>query len=717
MPADSVPFSTARSPRTVGHDARALTIDGRRRLLLSGAVHYPRSTPSMWPGLMARSKAAGLDTIETYVFWNLHEAQRGVFDFSGRLDLRRFVTTAADHGLHVILRIGPYICAETDYGGFPAWLRDEPGVALRTENGPYMRAKEAWVRHLVGYVADLFAPRGGPIIATQIENEYDLVAERVHGEAGLRYLAWSVELGRSLGVGVPWLTCHSGQGGHDTDAQAGSITTLNAMYAHRDLPTHREHYPGQPGLWTEMWPSWYETFGTPLRRRAAEDVAYATARFVAGGGTGVNYYMWHGGTNLGRTAMFLQPPLYFADSPLDEYGRETTKSRHLGRLHRLLQDHADTLVSIDPPEPEPRPGGALSFAYEHGERRLVFVSNDTDGPVDTEVEGHGFTLPPRSLRVLVDGEPAFDSATVADGDRLHYQQKPSPKALSAPSVWREPMPDARPTLDAFHATRTADAPTEQLALTANRTDYCWYETALKVGGGKAKKRTLTFHGAGDVLHVLVNGKRVASTPRLVEDCGPVDGDGFVHRFDVKLKPGRHTLAVLACAMGLVKGEWMIGYRNLAEERKGLWGTVTLDGKPVKGPWRMSPGLAGEALNLPGAGYAAVSWRDAPENLRPLTWVQTAFDRPKADGPWTLDLRSMTKGFVWLNGYSLGRYWQLDTQMPEEKNWPGDCLTHDPAGLPTQRYLHLPPDYLADRNRLVLFDELGGRPAGLRLVRA
>src|SRR3954462_11493729 len=108
----------------VGYDSRAVTIDGRRTLLLGGSIHYPRSTPGMWPDLMRRAKEAGLNAIDTYVFWNLHERRRGVYDFSGRLDLVHFLTLAGRHGLNVILRVGPYVCAETNYGGFPAWLRD-----------------------------------------------------------------------------------------------------------------------------------------------------------------------------------------------------------------------------------------------------------------------------------------------------------------------------------------------------------------------------------------------------------------------------------------------------------------------------------------------------------------------------------------------------------------------------------------------------------------
>ena len=128
----------------VSYDSRAVTIDGKRTLLLSGAIHYPRSTPAMWPELMQRSRNAGLNTIETYVFWNLHEAQRGVFDFSERLDLLHFCKVAQEYGLYVILRVGPVHLRRNKLWGLPAWLRDVPGMQMRTFNQPFMHEMERW---------------------------------------------------------------------------------------------------------------------------------------------------------------------------------------------------------------------------------------------------------------------------------------------------------------------------------------------------------------------------------------------------------------------------------------------------------------------------------------------------------------------------------------------------------------------------------------------
>ncbi|KAF2288797.1 hypothetical protein GH714_014247 [Hevea brasiliensis] len=129
----------------------ALLIDGKRRVLISGSIHYPRSTPEMWPDLIQKSKDGGLDVIETYVFWNVHEPVRNQYNFEGRYDLVKFVKLVAEAGLYVHLRIGPYVCAEWNYG---------------------LKCSDS--RRSCGYENQekLYASQGGPIILSQIENEY-----------------------------------------------------------------------------------------------------------------------------------------------------------------------------------------------------------------------------------------------------------------------------------------------------------------------------------------------------------------------------------------------------------------------------------------------------------------------------------------------------------------------------------------------------------------
>lgn len=160
-------------PVNVAYDSRAVTIDGERVLLRSGCVHYARSTPLMWPTILAKAKTNGINTIETYVFWNVHEHAQtpGKYDFIGRRDLRRFLQLCADTGLFVTLRIGPYVCAEWDYGGLPLWLQYEPGIHLRSYNQPWMEAMQAWMNYVIDYVRPFYAQNGGPIILSQVSCE------------------------------------------------------------------------------------------------------------------------------------------------------------------------------------------------------------------------------------------------------------------------------------------------------------------------------------------------------------------------------------------------------------------------------------------------------------------------------------------------------------------------------------------------------------------
>merc|ERR1711915_433290 len=118
---------------TVTYDGTSLIIDGKRRLLISGSIHYPRSTPEMWPGIIDKAKEGGLDCIQTYVFWNMHEPEQGKFNFAGRFDLVAFVKLIQSKGLYVSLRIGPYIESEWSFGGFPYWLRDIPDIVFRSD--------------------------------------------------------------------------------------------------------------------------------------------------------------------------------------------------------------------------------------------------------------------------------------------------------------------------------------------------------------------------------------------------------------------------------------------------------------------------------------------------------------------------------------------------------------------------------------------------------
>ncbi|KAJ3347073.1 hypothetical protein HDU83_002423 [Entophlyctis luteolus] len=696
----------------VSYDSHAILINGKRFIFISAAIHYPRSTPAMWPKMMEKAKAAGVNCIETYLFWNLHEHDKGKFDFTEELDFLHFFKCAQDAGLYVIVRIGPYICAETNYGGYPAWLRDIPDIEIRTNSEPYKAEMERWVRMVGGMLRPTLAPNGGPVILLQIENEYNLVAKR-NGEKGQAYLKWAIELAQSLELDVPWVMCLGGM--------PGAIETINGHYGHVFMKELREQRPNQPMIWTENWPGWYDTFTTPHRVRSAENIAYGVARFIAEGGTGVNYYMYHGGTNFGRVASFLQTTSYDYGAPLDEFGFDTTKSRHLADFHSLIFSNAELLLSI-----EHAPAGVsigencLQFTYgDH----LSFLCNDAvEGtePVPVEVSLPGSTekfkyvLHGRTVLVVdaKTGALLYDSMNVRPESSIKREWRPSNVALSW-NQWAEPLPANRPQIAA--AAVTAEDPVEMLVLTNDRTDYTWYTTTLPAGA-----KSIKFNGISDVFHIFVNDKYVASTrPNLDENRTPVDGADFIHEFELPALGEASTLTVLVTAIGLIRGDWMIGDTNMVNEKKGIWGITEVLVQDSTQPvvlknWKMYPYLVGEALGLnsPNATAVASVLPVTPvspvEPGLPRWYISQTFDVSLDDESigFVLNVASLYKGTIYINGRSVGRHFVTPT-FPSAPafDWLVQAVTEEKPGPPVQTRYHLPREWLKPTgNTLVILEE-------------
>nr|GMC58905.1 beta-galactosidase-like [Ipomoea batatas] len=312
---------------TVSYDDKAFIINGNRRILISGSIHYPRSTPEMWPGLIQKAKDGGLDVIQTYVFWNGHEPSPGKYNFEGRYDLVRFIKLVHQAGLFVHLRIGPYICGEWNFGGFPVWLKYVPGMEFRTDNQPFKVAMQGFVAKIVNMMKSesLFEPQGGPIIMSQIENEYGPIEWEI-GAPGKAYTKWFTQMAVGLKTGVPWIMCKQ------EDAPDPMIDTCNGFYCENFRP----HNPRSPKMFTELWTAWYTEFGGPVPRRSAEDTAFAVARFIQNNGSFFNYYMYHGGTNFGRTAGRFIATSYDYDAPLDEYGM----------IHQIIKTYICISISM-----------------------------------------------------------------------------------------------------------------------------------------------------------------------------------------------------------------------------------------------------------------------------------------------------------------------------------------------------------------------------------
>ena len=305
-------------------------LNGKPFEVLSGEIHYARIPREYWRQRMQMAKAMGLNTIATYVFWNVHEPSPGVYDFTGNNNLVAFLKLAQSEGLHVLLRAGPYACAEWEFGGFPAWLLKDPRMsnALRSNDPSFMVPAERWIKRLAHEVAPLQIEYGGPIIATQIENEYGNFSndhaymrhmQQIFEEAGFNHsLLYTVDPSKALAKGQ-LEGIYSGVNFGTGRAQAA-------------LDILAQSRPGQPLFATEYWPGWFDLWGHPHETRPLApqlaDLDYMLAHHAS-----VNIYMFHGGTNFGMMAGASASTgsyrgnvtSYDYDAPLDEAGHPTAK--------------------------------------------------------------------------------------------------------------------------------------------------------------------------------------------------------------------------------------------------------------------------------------------------------------------------------------------------------------------------------------------------------
>ncbi len=304
-------------------------IDGKNVQLISGAIHYFRVHPGLWDDRLDKAVSFGLNAVETYVPWNLHETHRGRFDFSGGLDLALFLRKVKERGLYAILRPGPYICAEHDGGGFPGWLTVLPGIELRRVNKPFFAAATSYLSAVFKQVKPLLAANGGPIIAMQVENEYGSYA---HDK---KYLNALRDFYIASGIDVPLFTSDGG-GDHFLNGGMidGCLACVNFGSHHQEaFAAHRSRRPDEPDFCMEFWDGWFDHWGEQHHARPGSEVADELSAMLKTGAS-VNFYMFHGGTNFGftngangNTAAEYSPTVtsYDYDAPLSEAGDPTEK--------------------------------------------------------------------------------------------------------------------------------------------------------------------------------------------------------------------------------------------------------------------------------------------------------------------------------------------------------------------------------------------------------
>ncbi|GAC1312116.1 MAG: beta-galactosidase [Mucilaginibacter sp.] len=324
--------------------------DGKPILIHSGEMHFARIPRVYWRQRLKMMKAMGLNTVATYVFWNYEETAPGVWDFrSESRDVAAFIRTAQEEGLMVILRPGPYACAEWEFGGFPWWLQNNPALEIRTDNKAFLDSCRVYINHLAAEVKNLQVTHGGPIIMVQAENEFGSYVVQRKDIPLARHKAYSLAIKQELedaGFDVPIFTADG-----SSLLEGGGITgTLPAVNGEDDTAKvkssiNKYHEGKGPYMVAEFYPGWLDHWNEPFVTVKAADVAKQTEKYVKAG-ISFNYYMIHGGTNFGFTSGAnydarhdIEPDItsYDYDAPISEAGWATPK---YDSIRRVLQAHA-----------------------------------------------------------------------------------------------------------------------------------------------------------------------------------------------------------------------------------------------------------------------------------------------------------------------------------------------------------------------------------------
>ncbi|MEQ2292888.1 hypothetical protein AMECASPLE_027427 [Ameca splendens] len=361
----STPLMGWKRSRKVGLSANSsqFTLEGEPFRILGGSVHYFRVPRAYWRDRLMKMKACGINTLTTCVPWSLHQPEKGAFNFHTQLDLEAFISLAGELGLWVILCPGPYISADIDLGGLPSWLLRDGSMRVRTTHPGFTQAVNTYFDKLIPKMVPLQFKKGGPIIAVQVENEYESFAK----DQG--YMLFIKEALQSRGINELLLTSHNTNtlksGSVDGVIQSVKLQKLNQ----RNIQELNAIQPNSPSMVMEYWTGWYDAWGDLHHVLPPEDMV-STVRKILRRGMSVNLYMFHGGSSFGFMTGAVSDPSYRAlvssydyDAPLSEAGEYTAKYHLLRDLFSRYNTRGDSLP--DMPTLRYREAYEPAIMYQH----------------------------------------------------------------------------------------------------------------------------------------------------------------------------------------------------------------------------------------------------------------------------------------------------------------------------------------------------------------
>ena len=366
--------------------------DGKEIKLISGAVHYFRNMPDTWRDIFKKLRAIGCNCVETYCAWNMHEKQPDVYDFENNLDIAKFLKIAQEEGLMAIVRPGPYICSEWEFGGLPWWIQADENMEIRCSNKAYIERFDKYLDKLFDEVRPLLCTNGGPVIMMQCENEYGYYGD------DKKYLKYLRDGYVKRGIDVPLFTSDGTSKENLLDGSIdGCFTTLNfGSRVEENFKAHDELFPDAPKMCMEMWNGWFDAWGEDRHHTtSAEDYAKVVDDMLNKGS--LNMYMFIGGTNFGFTSganhyETFAPDVtsYDYDAMLTECGDVTPKYH---AVREVIKKYVDGELPEIPANREKKAYGEVKLTQVAGlfdNLENLAEKKHNDVPLCMEKNGQGY---------------------------------------------------------------------------------------------------------------------------------------------------------------------------------------------------------------------------------------------------------------------------------------------------------------------------------------
>jgi beta-galactosidase len=410
--------SFAQQKHTFEIKSGSFLYDGKPVQIHSGEMHFARVPKAYWKQRLQMIKAMGLNTVCTYVFWNYHETAPGVWDFKTESrDIAAFIKLAGEEGLMVIVRPGPYACAEWEFGGYPWWLVKEKSLVIRSNNKSFLDSCKTYINELASQIKNLQVTKGGPIIMIQVENEFgSYVAQRkdISMEDHKAYSAAIKQQLISAGFDVPLFTS-DGSSLFNGGTISGTLPTANGEDDIENLKkVVNEYHNGEgPYMVGEFYPGWLDHWAERFEKVGTKGVVTQTEKYLEAG-ISFNFYMIHGGTNFGFTSGAnydrkheIQPDItsYDYDAPVSEAGWATPKYKALRELFLKNVSYKIPPVPTQIPVIE-IPSIKLNKAVDLFaiKEKMKPVTNDTPETFEDLNQGSGYVLYSKHFSQAVKGK-------------------------------------------------------------------------------------------------------------------------------------------------------------------------------------------------------------------------------------------------------------------------------------------------------------------------